>query len=243
MEWLPWVLAGFFAVLCIVLLIRGRGEAGKPVPAATQAATAPRDDGDAALRGLFRYLEEAVLAPLERARAGDDEDQPVEDAVNALQDLGFFARKRTHEVPGTENLGAVVQSVTREFALDTGIPVKFSAPTEILTAYMAPEGFKDALYLLLSNAGRFGKGSTVDVVVAPAGDQVKLTIGDRGPGFTQEAIYKAFEPFWTTESDALGLGLTHAKKVLDAQKSTITVRNRPGGGAEVEILLRRGNRG
>jgi len=201
-------------------------------------------DSDAAIRGLFRYLEHAVLAPLQAVRGGNAGGVRLEDALNALDDLAFFAKDRKGEVPGTENLGAVVQAVTREFALDTGVPVKFSAPSEVLAAHISPEAFKDALYLLLANAGRFGKGTTVEVVAERAGDQVKLFVRDRGPGFTPDALYRAFEPFWTTERDALGLGLAHARKILALQDATLTVRNREGGGAEVEILLRRaGGRG
>jgi signal transduction histidine kinase len=196
-------------------------------------------DPDAAIRGLFRYLEEAVLAPLQAARGRPEGGARMDDAMNALEDLAFFAKDRKGEVPGTENLGAIVQAVTREFALDTGVPVKFSAPAEVLAAHVAPEAFKDALYLLLANAGRFGKGSTVEVVAESAGDRVKLFVRDRGPGFTPDALYRAFEPFWTTDRDALGLGLTHARKALAKQDATLTLRNREGGGAEVEILLRR----
>jgi signal transduction histidine kinase len=243
-TWLPWALVVLLGALCLWLLLRSRAGAGLAAPSASPARpseTTPGQgagDEDAALKGLFRYLEEAVLAPLQAARGGSGKAR-VDDAVNALEDLAFFAKDLSREVAGTENLGAVVQAVTREYALDTGVAVRFSAPADVLVVHLAPESFKDALYLVLANAGRFGKGSTVDVVAEPAGDQVKLLVRDRGPGFTQEALYRAFEPFWTTERDALGLGLTHARKVLAEQGADVSVRNRAGGGGEVEILLRR----
>jgi C4-dicarboxylate-specific signal transduction histidine kinase len=49
----------------------------------------------------------------------------------------------------------------------------------------------------------------------------------------------AFEPFWTSDTDALGLGLTQAKALLEGQGAAIRLGNREKGGGEVVISIRR----
>jgi len=256
----PWVLAGLFAVLSLVLWLRRPGDhkapqsanAGrevKPVPSGGSAGASGRVARDAdgtdelageTLQGLFRYVETAVLQPLSGEGDGRDISERVQDAVNALEDLGFYARATADEPARTENLVPLVRAVTREYALETGVAVRFNGPTEVLTVRVAPEGFKDALYLLLVNAGHFGKGQPVEVTAEPEGDRVRISVRDRGPGFSEEALRRAFRPFWTSEDDALGLGLTHARKVLASQGSELRVRNQEGGGAQADILVPRG---
>jgi signal transduction histidine kinase len=93
----------------------------------------------------------------------------------------------------------------------------------------------DALYLVLHNAGRFGQGGTVDLTVSRNGGRSKITVRDRGSGFSEEAFRRAFDPFYSTSEEGLGLGLPHARRVVESMGGTIELRNVPDGGAEVEI--------
>ena len=93
----------------------------------------------------------------------------------------------------------------------------------------------DALYLVLHNAARFGGGTTVDVTVVKEGGRAVVKVRDRGKGFTEEAFKRAFDPFYSSVADGLGLGLPHARKVVEGMGGAIELRNVPDGGAEVEI--------
>jgi two-component system sensor histidine kinase PilS (NtrC family) len=68
---------------------------------------------------------------------------------------------------------------------------------------------------------------------------VRLRVRDRGPGFSREALERGFDPFWTGDADALGLGLTQARRIIESQGGTVTLQNPEEGGAEVVILLKR----
>ena len=93
----------------------------------------------------------------------------------------------------------------------------------------------DALYLVLHNASRFGGGATVDLSVAELDGRAHLTVRDRGEGFSEEAFARAFDPFYSTSDEGLGLGLPHVRKVIESMGGRIELRNVPDGGAEVEI--------
>ena len=97
------------------------------------------------------------------------------------------------------------------------------------------QAFMDALYLVLHNAGRFGGSETVDVTLKTESERAVVRVRDRGPGFTEEAFTRAFDPFYSSTDDGLGLGLPHVRKTLENMGGRIELRNVPDGGAEVEI--------
>jgi signal transduction histidine kinase len=83
---------------------------------------------------------------------------------------------------------------------------------------------------------------------APSGGRVRLRwsaeppwlaieVTDTGPGFSREALERAFSPFFTTKPDGTGLGLAIAKRVVEAHGGEIGVRNAESGGACVWIRL------
>ena len=69
-------------------------------------------------------------------------------------------------------------------------------------------------------------------------DGAELVIEDNGPGFTPEALAKAFQPFATTKPNGTGLGLAIVQKVIVSHNGTITAANTAEGGAQFRVRLR-----
>jgi signal transduction histidine kinase len=76
---------------------------------------------------------------------------------------------------------------------------------------MAPASFGDPLDRAPTARHRLLRLST-----AVDGDGVALEIADTGAGFSSEARAHLFEPFFTTKRTGTGLGLTIARRVVDA---------------------------
>ncbi len=199
----------------------------------------PRDPVQAALEGVLTYLERGVIPALREARALPDPAEALQDALDALEDLAFYATRPSEEEPRRENLASLVQEVTREYTLETGIPLRVRGPERPIHFHTRPEALKDTVFLLLANAGRWGEGRTVDLTLAQTDDRVLVTVADRGPGFTPEALERGFEPFWTSEADALGMGLTHARTLAQRMGGEIRLANREEGGGSVTLSLPR----
>jgi two-component system sensor histidine kinase MprB len=92
---------------------------------------------------------------------------------------------------------------------------------------------------LLDNAGKFSPaGAVVDVSVTSDGT---IRVADRGPGVPAEALPHVFDRFYRSdEARALpgsGLGLAIVKQVVDGHGGTVTLANRPDGGAVVTVTL------
>ncbi len=218
------------------------GSAEAELHAALGQGWAPREvEREAALREAIArvsgFLHNRVREPLaghERSTDAEELRERIELALGALEDLDFFATEMSEAREGT-NLVALAQRVSREFASDQGIGVRLRLGNGAVRAVANPAALMDALYLVLHNAGRFGGGSTIDLTVEESDGRARIVVRDRGEGFSEEAFARAFDPFYSTSDAGLGLGLPHARKVVEAMGGRIELRNVPDGGAEVEL--------
>jgi nitrogen fixation/metabolism regulation signal transduction histidine kinase len=64
-----------------------------------------------------------------------------------------------------------------------------------------------------------------------------LSIEDNGPGFSEDILKKAFEPYVTTKSHGTGLGLAIVKKIIEEHEGVIVIENIKSGGAHINIQL------
>lgn len=62
-----------------------------------------------------------------------------------------------------------------------------------------------------------------------------VKIKDNGIGMDDDTQQKLFEPYFSTKSSGMGLGLVITKKILDDMKAKIIVQSSPSKGTEVEI--------
>ena len=60
---------------------------------------------------------------------------------------------------------------------------------------------------------------------------VRLTVIDNGPGFAENVLQRAFEPYVTTKSKGTGLGLAVVKKIADEHRATVRIANLRDAGA------------
>jgi len=69
---------------------------------------------------------------------------------------------------------------------------------------------------------------------------VRLTVIDNGPGFADNVLQRAFEPYITTKSKGTGLGLAVVKKIADEHRATVRIANLrdAGNGGAAEGAVR-----
>jgi C4-dicarboxylate-specific signal transduction histidine kinase len=66
---------------------------------------------------------------------------------------------------------------------------------------------------------------------------IRVCVADLGPGVTAEAKTKLFEPFWSTKTDGMGIGLAVCRSIATAHGGTLDVTNAPDGGAVFCVRL------
>ena len=219
----------------------GRTSGGASGRAPAASGSGKGTDVDAAFRlSLSRigaYLRENVDGPL--AAAFEDRSKSLrraaEEAVGAIDDLHFFLEDPAGEI-GEDDLTRIVKEAVQAYESEWDLSVLFSSKGSVQVR-VNTEALLDALYLVLHNAAVFGDGKGVISTVSSDGEWGRVLIQDEGPGFTAEALSRAYDPFYTTSEGGLGLGLSHARRVVELQSGRIHLRNRPDGGAEVEISV------
>lgn len=97
---------------------------------------------------------------------------------------------------------------------------------------------------LLHNALRHTpEGGEIKVDLSKTSENIIIKIIDSGPGIPPEAISKIFKRFYRADSSrsrefgGTGLGLTIAKRFIEAHGGTLTADNHPEAGAEFKITF------
>ncbi|MBA4422856.1 MAG: histidine kinase [Syntrophus sp. (in: bacteria)] len=114
---------------------------------------------------------------------------------------------------------------------------ELSIPSDVRVA-CRPERLLQLLINLFSNALQaMPLEGTVHVKVTEERERVTLKVRDTGAGFTEEAMKRAFDPFFTTRPRGSGLGLAVCRKIAEGCGGGISAANADGGGAVMTVLL------
>jgi signal transduction histidine kinase len=79
-------------------------------------------------------------------------------------------------------------------------------------------------------------GRLVVQAVAREG-RVELTVSDSGPGIDHDFLYRIFEPFYTTKTRGMGLGLAMCRAIVENHGGEIRAERHGGPGARLTVSL------
>ncbi len=105
---------------------------------------------------------------------------------------------------------------------------------------------KHVLQNLLNNAvkyGSAGKWIGISASAAGHGEAMEIRVSDRGPGIDRSEVRNVFDPFYRGSKPTLdqihgtGLGLSLAKRIVEAHGGTISVTSRPGELTEFTVRI------
>lgn len=158
---------------------------------------------------------------LDYARVGTGEAEDVDVSAALAQ-----AAETVRAQPGLRHRTLVVEA-------EEGLP----------PVHMERDKLHQVLVNLLVNAAHAmgeGEAGRVRLVArgTPAGN-VEIRCEDEGPGFSEVALDRALEPFFTTKDvgQGTGLGLATCLQVVEQAGGTLVLGNREEGGACVRIRL------
>jgi signal transduction histidine kinase len=189
--------------------------------------------------------ERAQADGADGARPLDDADEQLVEIDAILGDLLASARAGLADLRVAEvELAPWVRE--RASAETTGsLEIAVDASAEGARAPIDAGLLGRALHNLLANAWAYGhpKDTPLAVRLSVEGGQAVLVVRDRGPGFPEAVLPRAFEPFVTgggaarSPGGGIGLGLTLVRRIVEAHRGTAAARNLDGGGAEIELRL------
>jgi C4-dicarboxylate-specific signal transduction histidine kinase len=69
------------------------------------------------------------------------------------------------------------------------------------------------------------------------GNQVRLSVKDSGVGFTPQTADRIFEPFYTSKTDGMGIGLSISRSIIEAHHGRLWATPNDGPGATFSFAI------
>ncbi|MEW6553939.1 MAG: PAS domain S-box protein [Actinomycetota bacterium] len=165
--------------------------------------------------------------------------------VMGLMNVSLVERERFHISKRRTDLIALADRVLREMrskAPEWEFELKPADRT--LECEVDPERFHDLLVILLDNAVKYSdQGTVVEVVIERYGEEVAVSVLDRGVGVPPQHRDKVFNRFYQVEeaqyhsTPGLGLGLFLARQIVEVHGGRISCEPREGGGSIFSFTL------
>jgi len=161
------------------------------------------------------------------------------DALNDLmKDLLLFARPPQPREASVDVLSLLknVRDLLRQDPALRALRIDVTGDATVLGA--DAELLKIVVQNLLLNGAHAMQGQgLIQVVVTSVDGLCQIAIADEGPGISREVLDKLFTPFFTTKARGTGLGLSTARRFVEAHGGTLAIESPATGGTTATIRL------
>lgn len=185
-----------------------------------------------AVEGDNRYEELGEIALQQTSR--------VERMLTDLLNFGKPVKLRYQPIAFKELAKATMEVVSDSVARKQ-VQADFDDRLGGVKLHVDKEQMCRALTNLVSNAveavPQGGRVSLAAKHVPGSSNEIEVAVLDSGPGLSEEALQRAFRPFFTTKVEGTGLGLPNVKKIVELHGGVISVENCEEGGAAFRIRL------
>ena len=158
-------------------------------------------------------------------------------AESTVTDLLQFTAEREpcwERVPIGEVLKSVVSALQPQAAAQ-GVEIIVQTVGEFVVR-ADREMLRRAVFNLVLNAlDAMPQGGRFVLRAVKNGEAWHIEAEDDGPGLEEEALRRAFEPFYTTKKGGTGLGLAIVRRIVELHGGEVDVENRSTGGARFTL--------
>jgi len=181
-----------------------------------------------------------------KAEVLEDIERESERLHRIVEDLLVLARIELGQEITTEPV--LVRRVV-ERAISTFSKRRPGRPIEIQADSRPSPVRASSVYLdqimrnLINNADKYSPtGQPIDIWVRREGDDLVVSVMDRGPGISGEEMDLIFERFYRSgktagQASGAGIGLTVCKRLIEVQGGRIWANEREGGGLAISFAL------
>jgi two-component system, LuxR family, sensor kinase FixL len=123
---------------------------------------------------------------------------------------------------------------------DRGIAVTYHQKDEELSLPKVPEQIQQVFLNLMLNAiDAMSSGGELDILIKQTNSPIGISVSfiDTGMGMSEEVLSKIYDPFYSTKSGGLGLGLFISKSIAQDLGGSIHVKSFPRKGTTFTVWL------
>jgi two-component system sensor kinase FixL len=155
----------------------------------------------------------------------------------------FIARGETERrVESIRKLIEEASALALVGAKELGVKVRFTFDPTVDLVMADRVQIQQVILNLLRNAieaiARTERRNLLVSTRALAGDMVEVSVTDTGTGISPEIAVKLFQPFVTTKSQGMGIGLSISRSIIESHGGRITAEANPDGGTIFRFTLR-----
>jgi two-component system sensor histidine kinase HupT/HoxJ len=166
------------------------------------------------------------------------------DIVDGLKRFSAADRDENVEFNLAETIERSVHWVTR--ATPTNFRVQIELPKD-MPFFGSPGQIQQVITNLVQNASDATEKMpepSLTITAEVVGERLCIRFRDNGPGISEQALGKIFDPFYTTKpvGKGTGLGLSISYGIIERHGGQLSASNAEGGGAEFKLCLPRANR-
>ncbi|UCB45173.1 MAG: PAS domain S-box protein [Spirochaetota bacterium] len=208
----------------------------------------------------FNNLLTAILGNISLLMSHLEKTDPIYDKVAEAEKASLRARDLTQQLLTFSKGGSPVKQPSKlgpllrdaaQFALSgSNVRPRFALPEDIWTVEIDEGQINQVINNIIINADHaMPEGGTVELraknvtldekTILPlrTGKYVKVSIKDTGIGIQKEHLEKIFDPYFSTKSKGLGLGLSTTYSILKNHGGHVTVESELGKGTSFFIYL------
>jgi len=193
------------------------------------------------LRSPLQSIKNAVYVannyPEENEKMMEIIGNSTDYASRILEDLRDLTRN-TEPNKEEVNLNDFISDTLQGYNTNDSISFKVNLDNNVETAFFDPVKIRRVIDNLVKNSVEAIKESGIIVISTCIEDEcLKMEISDTGKGIPEEYRKNLFQPFMTTKSKGLGLGLAYCKQAVEAHEGEISVESRLNEGTKFTIKL------
>jgi signal transduction histidine kinase len=194
----------------------------------------------ASLLGESATLKQSVLLDEESVMLLDVVNKEAKRMNSILSEFSYFVKppvSNAEPFDVAQTLRNIVAQLCEEGTL-VGVKIRDYLP-ESLTIFADENQIKVALTQVLQNsAEELNNNGELTFESDQNNHRTTICISDSGRGLSEEALEKAFQPFFSHKPASTGLGLSLARGAIRSSGGEITLKNRDGSkGARISIML------
>jgi two-component system, LuxR family, sensor kinase FixL len=196
------------------------------------------------LQAARRFLARGDAASAERAKSA------MESAVGQVSRTGEIIRRLREFVTKTssqqcaENVYKVIEEAAALAligAKERGVTVHFRNAQELPAVFIDKVQIQQVLVNLVRNAVEAMEQSALRILVIETAetddDAVAIAVIDTGPGIAPEISERLFQPFVTSKSQGMGVGLSICRSIVEGHGGRLWAESNPEGGTIFRFTL------
>ncbi len=121
------------------------------------------------------------------------------------------------------------------------VNIKKSLSPELPPCHADSHMIEQVILNLLTNAvqamSKLAGEKNIEIKSDSNSKKITITVSDSGPGIPEEQRFKIFDPFYTTKTDGMGIGLGMCHRIITDHRGNLTVSKSRFGGAEFCVEL------